>query len=74
MQPLTEHERITGGLDLSFRARVHAIGPLWFVLSVAMLVNFRTDPFLRGTPPIHYYAPEQVALVVTLGPSLAFDL
>lgn len=68
----TEHERITGGLDVSARARVHVVGPLWVVLSAAMLVPFRGDVFYAGATP--YYHPEPIALIVTLGPSFAFDL
>lgn len=68
-----ERDRVTGGLDVSVRGRVRLVGPLWVVLSAALLVPFRGERFVDdvGTP---YYAPEPVALVVTLGPSFAFDL
>ena len=69
---VTEHERITGGLDVSARGRAHIVGPLWVVLSAAMLVPFRGEPFKVGATP--YYQPEPIALIVTVGPSFAFDL
>ncbi len=69
---LSERERITGGLDVSVRGRVRVIGPLSIVLSAALLVPFRNEGFLDGTRS--YYVPEPVALIVTLGPSFAFDL
>lgn len=69
----TERERITGGLDVSARGRVHLIGPLWAVLSLALLVPFRGDGFY-GSDGARYDTPEPVALIVTLGPSFAFDL
>ena len=68
----TERERITGGLDVSLRGRVHVIGPLWAVLSAALLVPFRGEAYLDGTT--RYARPDPVALVVTLGPSFAFEL
>lgn len=67
-----EQERITGGLDVSARGRVHLIGPLWITLSAALLVPFRNEGFLDGGRS--YYVPEPVALIVTLGPSFAFEL
>jgi len=68
-----EDNRITGGLDVSVRGRVRVIGPLWIVLSAALIVPFRGEHFVddANTP---YYAPEPLALIVTLGPSFAFDL
>jgi hypothetical protein len=69
----TDTNRITGGLDLSVRGRVHLIGPLWLTLSAALLVPFRNQSF-NYAMTIPYYAPEPVALIVTLGPSFAFDL
>jgi len=69
---LTEHERITGGLDVSIRGRLHVVGPLWATLSAALLVPFRNEGFYDATTA--YYRPEAVALIVTLGPSFAFDL
>ncbi|MFO0686296.1 MAG: hypothetical protein U0234_29810 [Sandaracinus sp.] len=68
----TERERITGGLDVSVRGRVRLIGPLWAVLSLALLVPFRQEGFF-GTDGARYYGPEPVALIVTLGPSFAFE-
>jgi hypothetical protein len=70
----TESERITGGLDLSVRGRVHVIGPLWVTLSAALIVPFRTQSFTYGPRMDPYWTPEPVALIVTLGPSFAFDL
>lgn len=70
--PVDEHERITGGLDVSARGRVRVVGPLWIALSAALLVPFRGESFFVGGVP--YYRPEPVALIVTLGPSFAFDL
>jgi hypothetical protein len=70
---VTEHERITGGLDLSVRGRVHLVGPLWATLSAALLVPFRNETFFDAAA-IAYDRPEPVALVVTLGPSFAFEL
>ena len=69
---LGEHERVTGGLDFSLRARVHLIGPLWLTLSAALIVPFRNQGFVSMSTA--YYQPEPVALIVTLGPSFAFDL
>jgi hypothetical protein len=72
---LGEHERITGGLDVSLRGRVHVIGPLWITLSAALIVPFRNQGFTSTSVVITtYYQPEPVALIVTLGPSFAFDL
>ncbi len=68
----TERERITGGLDVSVRGRVRLVGPLWAVLSLALLVPFRQEGFF-GADGTRYYGPEPVALVVTLGPSFAFE-
>ena len=71
---LGEHERITGGLDVSLRGRVRLVGPLWVVLSAALIVPFRNQGFTVSPGPTTYYQPEPVALIVTLGPSFAFDL
>jgi hypothetical protein len=68
-----ERERFTVAADVSIRAGVHLVGPLVLVLSAALVVPFRTEGW-RREPLTTYYVPEPVGLVVSLGPSLDFEL
>lgn len=72
-QPI-ERERFTVFAEAELRAGVHAVGPLSIALAVGLVVPFRTEGWQRGTPPSTYYVPEPVGLVVSLGPSLGFEL
>ncbi len=59
--------------SIALAAGVHVIGPLAIVLSAALVVPFRTEGWQRA-PTTTYWIPEPVGLVVSVGPSLSFEL
>lgn len=72
---VTEPERVTVQANASFGVHVMIAGPLYFAASAALVVPFRSEPFLlRGPPTAVWWRPEPVAGVLALGVGLELPL
>jgi hypothetical protein len=68
-----ERERVLVQLDVSARVHVRIVGPLMFHAGLALLVPFRTEPWL-ATGDVVYHRPEPVAGVLDLGVGLDLEI
>lgn len=68
-----ERERVIVQLDVAARVHVRLVGPLMFHAGLALLVPFRTEPWL-ATGDVVYHRPEPIAGVLDLGVGVDLEI